>query len=138
VIVQTHQPHHYAIQLSRDHDYDAFYQREIAVRRPLRYPPFSRLVNIRFSGVDEEQVRTAAANVASLLHAAGKGDAVEILGPSPAPLVKLRDLTRWQVLMKSRYPAVMHELCESLQTEKNKVCPSSVTMGFDVDPENMM
>jgi primosomal protein N' (replication factor Y) (superfamily II helicase) len=138
VIVQTHQPHHYAIQLSRDHDYAAFYQREIAVRRPLGYPPFSRLVNIRFSGVDEEQVRTAAANAASLLHAAGKGDAVEILGPSPAPLVKLRDLTRWQVLMKSRYPTLMHELCETLQTEKNRVCPSAVTMGFDVDPENMM
>ena len=138
VIIQTHQPHHYAIQQSRDHNYDAFYQQEIAVRSPLLYPPFSRLINIRFSGVDENQVQKGAADVAAFLRATGRGDAVDILGPSPAPLVKLRDLTRWQLLMKSRNSAAMHALCVALQAEKGRLCPSAVTMGFDVDPENMM
>ncbi|MBM9537146.1 replication restart helicase PriA [Desulfobulbus alkaliphilus] len=138
VIIQTHQPHHYAIQQSRDHNYDAFYQQEIAVRSPLGYPPFSRLINIRFSGVDEEQVQKAAANVAAFLRETGEGGAVEILGPSPSPLVKLRDLTRWQLLLKSRFPAAMHALCAALQAEKSRLCSSAVTMGVDVDPENMM
>lgn len=138
VMIQTHQPHHYAIQQARDHNYDAFYQQEIAVRSPLGYPPFSRLINIRFSGVDEAQVQSAAARVAAFLRKSGEGDAVEVLGPSPSPLVKLRDLTRWQLLMKSRNHTAMHALCVALQAEKSKLCPAAVTMGFDVDPENMM
>jgi primosomal protein N' (replication factor Y) len=63
VIVQTYQPHHYSIQLARRHDYFSFYAREIAVRAPLRYPPFSRMINIRFSGLRNERVETSAASV---------------------------------------------------------------------------
>ena len=55
-----------------------------------------------------------------------------------SPLVKLKDRTRWQLLLKSRYPAVLHEVCETLLSEKSKLCPQAVTMSFDVDPENMM
>ena len=138
VIVQTYQPRHYAIHLAQHHDYDAFYSREIATRQPLSYPPFSRLVNIRFSGIKELQVQTAATAVAAFLHGHKWGNKVDILGPSPSPLVKIKDRTRWQLLLKSKYPSVLHELCVALLAEKNKLCPQAVQMSFDVDPENMM
>jgi primosomal protein N' (replication factor Y) len=138
VIIQTYQPHHYAINLAQHHDYDAFYSREITARQPLSYPPFSRLVNIRFSGIKESQVQVTATAVTTFLHGHKWGNKVDILGPSPAPLVKLKDRTRWQLLLKSQYPSVLHELCEALLAEKNKLCPQAVNMSFDVDPENMM
>jgi len=138
VIIQTYQPHHYAIHLAQHHDYDAFYNREITARQPLGYPPFSRLVNIRFSGVKELQVQTTAETVAAYLHGHEWGNRAEILGPSPAPLVKLKDRTRWQLLLKSHYPSVLHAFCRALLAEKNRLCPQAVTMSFDVDPENMM
>jgi primosomal protein N' (replication factor Y) len=138
VIVQTYQPHHYAIDLARHHDYTAFYDREIGVRGPLSYPPFSRLVNIRFSGVRELQVQTVAETIAAFLRNHPWGPQVDILGPSPAPLVKLKDRTRWQLLLKSRSPAVLHALCDALMAEKKRLCPQAVTMSFDIDPENMM
>ena len=138
VIIQTYQPHHYSVHLAQQHEYTAFYEREIGVRQPLRYPPFSRLVNIRFSGLKEERVEQAAGLVAGFLRHHPRANRVEILGPSPSPLVKLKDRTRWQLLLKSRSPAVLHDLCEALLGEQKKLCPRSVTMSFDVDPENMM
>jgi primosomal protein N' (replication factor Y) len=138
VIIQTYQPHHYSVHLAQHHDYTAFFDREIGVRQPLRYPPFSRLVNIRFSGLKEERVEQAAGLVADFLRRRQWTNQVDILGPSPAPLVKIKDRTRWQLLLKSRYPAVLHEICETLLAEKSRLCPRAVTMNFDVDPENMM
>jgi primosomal protein N' (replication factor Y) len=138
VILQTYQPHHYAVHLSQHHDYTAFYDREISVRQPLAYPPFSRLINIRFSGRNERQVQATAEGVADFFHGHQWSNKVDILGPSPAPLVKLKDRTRWQLLLKSRYPAVLHQLCHALLAEKKNLCPQAVVMSFDVDPENMM
>lgn len=138
VIVQTYQPRHYSIMLAQRHDYRTFYEREITVRQPLRYPPFSRLVNIRFSGLKAERVEEAAAKTAAFLRRHPRSDQVKILGPTPSPLPKLKDRVRWQLLLKSPSSAVLHALCEALLAEKKKICPGTVTLSFDVDPENMM
>jgi len=138
VIVQTYQPHHYSIHLAQQHAYTTFYEQEIGVRQPLRYPPFSRLVNVRFSGRSEEQVQRAAALVAGFLRRHPLAHQAEVLGPSPAPLVKLKDRIRWQLLVKSRSSAILHDLCAAVLAEKGTLCPRTVAMGFDVDPENMM
>lgn len=137
VIVQTYQPHHYSITLAQQHDYAAFYKREVAVRQPLRYPPFSRLVNIRLSGLKAEQVEKAASNVATFLQQYRSGQ-VEILGPTPSPLSKLKDRVRWQLLLKSPSSALLHTICEALLADRDKICPRAVALSFDVDPENMM
>ncbi len=138
VLVQTYQPNHYAIQQARSHDYPGFFEREIDARRPLAYPPFSRLVNIRISGLDEDKVRTAAHQVADFLRSRSPGRVVEILGPSPAPLMKLKDRTRWQLMLKSAHHAALHELCRQLLAEQARICPRPITLTLDVDPENMM
>lgn len=138
VIVQTYQPRHYSITLARQHDYQAFHQQEIAVRHPLRYPPFSRLVIIRFSGRKEERVEQAAVRVARFLRGHRLAHGSDILGPTPAPLSKLKDDMRWQLLVKSHSSAVLHELCEAVLAERTTLCSHDVVMGFDVDPENMM
>ena len=49
VIVQTALPDHYVIQKAKDHDYEGFYQAEMAFRTALRYPPLTRMVNVRVS-----------------------------------------------------------------------------------------
>ena len=138
VIIQTYQPSHYSVRLAQHHDYEAFFAQEIAVRRPLGYPPFSRLVNIRFSGLKEQQVAQAAGRVAEFLRRQYGNNQVDVLGPSPAPLVKLKDRTRWQLLLKSGSSALLQAMCEALLAEKAELCPRSVSMSLDVDPENMM
>nr|WP_320013240.1 primosomal protein N' [uncultured Desulfobulbus sp.] len=138
VIIQTYQPHHYALELAQQHDYPAFFAREIAVRAPLAYPPFTRLVNIRFSGVREQQVQQAAQQVAGFIRAHKWASSMDLLGPTPAPLVKIRDKTRWQLLLKSSNQQVLHAVCSAVLEQKGKLWPSSVRLSVDVDPENMM
>ncbi|MGD9947887.1 MAG: primosomal protein N' [Desulfobulbus sp.] len=138
VFVQTYQPQHYAIQLAQQHDYEAFFTREIAVRSPFAYPPFSRMVNIRFSGLREEQVQKAASRVAEFIRGHKWASVIDLLGPSPAPLVKIKDNTRWQLLLKSKNQQVLHAMCDELLEKKRHLCPSSVRLSLDVDPENMM
>jgi primosomal protein N' (replication factor Y) len=76
--------------------------------------------------------------VAAFLHERGDRRGVEILGPSPAPLMKLKDQTRWQLLLKSPQHTVLHELCTAVLAEESRLCPHTVTMTLDIDPENMM
>jgi primosomal protein N' (replication factor Y) len=46
VLVQTINPDHYAVRLAAAQDYQAFYQKELAFRRALHYPPFSAMANL--------------------------------------------------------------------------------------------
>lgn len=140
VIVQTHQPDHYAICSARDHDYTGFYEQEILNRQELSYPPFSRLVNIRFNGRNEPGVRQVAEKTGEFLRlqAAEKKIPIEILGPAPSPLSMLRGRYRYQILLKSGVIGGLQKLCLFLLSEKNRLCPPSVRLHIDVDPENMM
>lgn len=138
VIVQTYQPDHYAIRLAQAQDYAGLFAEEMALRRQLGYPPFSRLVNVRLSGLHEREVEQAAANVAVFARNSDTKGAVAVLGPAPAPLSKIKDRLRRQVLLKSADTRSLHGLCDSLVQQKAKLCPRSVSMQIDVDPETML
>ncbi len=141
VVIQTHQPRHYTVLYAQQHDYRKFYEHELALRTELGYPPFSRLVNIRMSSSSEERVKQCAEQVAGFLKRSvgcrGWRD-IEILGPAPAPLARLKDKSRWQVMIKSNQPALLHDLCARLLAGRSEICPHNVKLTVDVDPENMM
>ncbi|MHB8790887.1 MAG: replication restart helicase PriA [Desulfobulbaceae bacterium] len=141
VIIQTYQPHHYSVLCAQQHDYLALYNQELALRRDLRYPPFSRLVNIRISGSDEAKVKESAGRISAFLRSATarqRGMPVEILGPAPAPLARIKDKSRWQLLLKSSRLPLLHELCEQLLADSARLCGRGISLAVDVDPENMM
>jgi len=141
VIVQTYQPHHYALQCARDHDYENFFARELELRRDLQYPPFSRMVNIRISSASDATTQESADRAGAFLRKTLEElgwRAVEVLGPAPAPLVRIKNRTRWQVLLKSGRTGLLHELCERLLEAYPKICSPKSTLSIDVDPENMM
>ena len=97
-------------------------------------------MNIRFSGEHEERVAAAAGAAAAFLQTAIERDAaaVDILGPAPAPLSMIRNRFRWQLLLKSKDPPLLHLLCNQLINEKSLYYSTGIRMGIDVDPENMM
>ena len=57
VIIQTHQPEHYAIQCATQHDFDNFIDQEASFRSDLLYPPFCELTNITLSCTNEIQLK---------------------------------------------------------------------------------
>ncbi len=98
VLIQTLQPTHPAIEMSVAHDYETFFEAELKDRKPLHYPPFSRLILIEFRGLHEDAVRQRAEQFATLFPE--KASYYERLGPTPPTIAKLRGEYRWHLLIK--------------------------------------
>jgi len=138
VLVQTHHPEHYSINNSKSHNYEDMFSEEISLRQALQFPPFSRLINLRFAGEKEEAVRKAASQVAEIARQNCRPQ-IEVLGPAPAPLSRLRGVYRWQLLLKSADLHGLHTLSGHLKTIfGGPGFPSGVKLTVDVDPENML
>jgi primosomal protein N' (replication factor Y) len=118
VIFQSYNQEHYSLQNARSHNYLGFYEREIACRQELRFPPFAELVKIGFTGLRSETVSAAAAEFYRLLQGqlqqrapeAAALNAVELLGPAPALIPKIQDNYRWQILVKSAEPSLLEQI----------------------------
>ncbi len=140
VIVQTMQPEHYAIGLAAEHSYEALVDKELAIRKGPGFPPFSRLIFILVEHKDEKQARQLATKIADgikswcSLH--DNSGAVTVLGPAPAPLEKLRDHYRWQILVKGSRLVILHGLAEYLVS--NFANSRAGRVIIDIDPENML
>ena len=99
-IVQTLYPEHYSVQLACRQDYPAFFDRELAYRTGLRYPPMVALVNAVVRGRSLEDATHVADRLAESVLKADAGRTFTVLGPAPAPLTKLRGEHRAQVFLK--------------------------------------
>ena len=138
VLVQTLQPHHISLQCAAHHDFPRFAEQELASRRELGYPPFARLVQIRCEGADagatERIVRALNAHLRQL---AFKG--VCVLGPTPAPLERLRGRHRWQLLLRSRNGAALRATAAAgRDAVRRQARAADVRVLLDVDPYNML
>ncbi len=108
-ILQTYQPTHYAVQAAAGHDYIGFYRRELAYRRELGYPPFTKLARLLFRSKSAEKVQRAAERAAEQVRAILETLPIEarLVGPAPAFFGKVMDVYRWQLLIKSSDPAAI-------------------------------
>lgn len=100
-IIQTYTPEHEAISLVKTHDYKAFYKDEIAERRLMWYPPFCKIISVQIQSDDEETAKTAARQfVASVGDIKSLPQKIQVLGPIPAYISKLKNKYRWQIVFK--------------------------------------
>ncbi len=139
VIIQALNPEHYSINTAQLHDYRQLYDREIELRRGLKFPPFVRLINIRIEGENEQLVQVNARKIGERARQMTRQhSAVDILGPAPAPLAKLHGRFRWQLLIKSSELKTLHGFTSALLAQHRQTMPASVKLSLDVDPENML
>lgn len=112
VIFQSYTPEHYAIQAAAEHDYLAFYEREIEFRREHNYPPVQRLARLIFwdknLGKVEEKTEEMAAILRHRLDEMGPlSESFDLMGPVPAFFVRYRGFYRWQLLIRAPDPALL-------------------------------
>jgi primosomal protein N' (replication factor Y) len=101
VVVQTFNPEHYALVAAQKHDFRAFYRDEIQFRRELRYPPFSVLANVLATAGSEAEAQAAIDAAALAFKTAGRGGDVELLGPTAAPIARLKNRFRRHLLLRA-------------------------------------
>jgi primosomal protein N' (replication factor Y) len=129
VYIQTFSPFHPAVQCSRRGDWESFAEQELAMRKELGYPPFTRLCAVTFTGTDEGAVASAAALAAERLRA-GVPDGVRVTGPAPAALAKAKGKYRVQVGLWTEEVRRVAGLLRAVAADR---WPEGVTVGVDVD-----
>jgi primosomal protein N' (replication factor Y) len=138
VLIQTYHPYHYALRHASGQDYAGFYEEEIRHRQNHSYPPFVALASLLVHGAKLEQVRADALQLREELDAANPGRIVRVLGPAPAPLARLKNQFRMQLLIKGRKRQQLRDVIDgALKAVVNKgVHLRSVNV--EIDPVSIM
>lgn len=134
-IIQTYEPEHYAFQYIRHHDYKGFYKKEIELRKELNYPPFSRFLRIVLSF----RTKDAADRIMkSATKRTGKIDesGIDILGPAPAPIEKIRNFWRWHLILKGRNAKSLRQAASRILEQIKDI--RGIKVDVDVDPINLL
>ena len=121
-VIETYTPGNDVIRCAARQDYDAFYESEIRMRRLRRYPPFADLFTVTVSGTEEGRVLRAAVSVRETLRqlcrrpelAAGEP---EVLGPAPAPVVKVNNRFRYRCTLVGKNDKATREMLAWLQKD---------------------
>lgn len=144
VILQTYNSKHFSILAARDQDAKRFYEKEITFRKALNYPPFSRIIQLKISGQDKRKTGQAATELGkrccTLLQKSRTFErTLEVLGPIPAPLARIAQEYRWQILIKGKRVETLHEFVRQLMQEQGALLNQrKVKVQIDVDPFFMM
>ncbi len=143
VIVQTYNPEHYSITHAALHDYDGFAKKELEYRKQLYYPPYGRLARVVLRGTKDQDVKEKSVEIAETLMETIKSsngsllaglhkDKVGVLGPAPAPIVKVKDNYRWHLIVKADSFKNLSTILKSIENKNRN--SKKVQMMIDVDP----
>lgn len=135
VIIQTYWADHPAVLAVMRRDPSLLFDAERADRASIGYPPYVRLANVGFSGPSAPDVREAATRFAGTL-AEQLPDGWRILGPSPAPIARLKNRWRWHLVLKAPADADISTVLAQVDTVTPGV--DEVTRSIDVDPAGML
>lgn len=142
-IVQTYNPEHYAIQASKDQDYEKFYENEIAFRKNMKYPPFCEIINVIFTGDDADKIFSMAEGIKKIMTQkvdlyAERENYLAMYGPVPCGIAKIRDKYRFHILIKCVSASLIQKSFSEAVKElilKNKY---DIQVAVDVNPVNFI
>ena len=137
VLVQSYHPEHYAVKFAAQHDYLGFVAREMTFRRSLHYPPFSVLANVLLQSDRLEEAAGWAAEVGKFFERE-KIAGIKVLGPAAAPIVKLKRIYRFHLILKSQQRKVLIDALHRMLAfaESNAIARRSLIV--DVDAVSLM
>ncbi|HUR80819.1 MAG TPA: primosomal protein N', partial [Thermoanaerobaculia bacterium] len=136
VMIQTAFPQHYAIQHALRHDYEAFFASEIEFRRTFHYPPLTSMIALLFRGENLADVEKASRECGELLEKALEPlNGTRIQGPAPAPMARIKDVWRFQILLRSPMRTGLRRAVEAVLLPRKW---KGVEVAIDVDPINIL
>ncbi|MGR3309409.1 MAG: replication restart helicase PriA [Candidatus Brocadiales bacterium] len=143
VIIQSFNPAQYSIVCATTHDYEKLARKELEYRRQLNYPPYSKLLMILFRGSKLEAVKERSFIVADRLKNFAKScietqglASLQVLGPAPASITKIKNKFRWHILVKAQSYEMFQKMLEDAKGELKT--SKGVQAIIDVDPGMML
>jgi primosomal protein N' (replication factor Y) len=135
VLVQTYAPDHPAIRFAALHDYEGFARCELPEREKFGVPPFGRVVRLIARGPDEAAVSAYTNDLAAAIRAAAD-PSVRVLGPAPAPILKIRNLYRFHLQLRCPNSRPVQMLANTVPSQHP--APHGIELVIDVDPITML
>ena len=134
VIIQTFNPDHYAINLVKNHDYLGFYQKEMFIRRQLKYPPYFYICNIRISGKDSSYIFDEALKIKRFFDKSL--DKIIILGPSGSSLFRINNIFRYNIILKYKNDNSLYPVLNKIMNHYNS--NNKIKLDIDFNPSQMV
>lgn len=120
VVIQTYAPEHYAIEAAKEQNYEAFYEKEIAYRKLMHYPPSGNMLLIQLQNEDEKVLQVEAENIKKyidMLLVNHKRDCIAI-GPADAGIAKMNDIYRKVIYIKSENYRLLVAIKDRLESKQ--------------------
>ena len=138
VIMQSYDPDHPALLAAAAQDYAAFFAKEAEERKELHYPPYGRLVEIELRGKKSERVQALGDAIRRIVGRAAADRAVEILGPTPKPLARLKGEERWHLLLRSGSRTALRQTLAAALPKLRDLRHPGARWAVDVDPYQLL
>ena len=135
VYIQTYTPGHYVFDYVKNNDYKGFFRKEMSLREELSYPPFSKMVRIVLKFRTRDMGAKIMKEVSEIINKTSiRG--IDILGPSPAPIEKIRNLWRWHLILKGKNSRNLRSKASEIVKMLNEI--DNVKTYVDVDPISLL
>jgi primosomal protein N' (replication factor Y) len=132
VLIQTINPDHYAVRIAAAQDYQAFYEKELAFRRMMRYPPFSAMANVLVRSEKKEMAMRLSSELGLLL--TPPPEKLRVMGPAEAPVARVKNEYRYQFLIKAASRTALNELLQRIRWFALERKWGATALVIDVDP----
>ncbi len=139
VLIQTYNPDHYAISTSIKQHYETFADKELILRKALKYPPDFKIARFIFAHKTEKILKEQTAKAIPILESLRNtypSKQLLILGPLPAPMVKLQNNYRYHIIIKADSYKLISHVVSILK--KNLKLSSMIKTSIDIDPYSLM
>ncbi len=142
VVIQTYQPEHYAVVHAANQDYEAFYNEEIIYRDLMQYPPVAHMLAVQIFAAQEEEGRRLAEYLGHrtrrLSEAEERFGRLQIIGPSPAGIGKVKDIYRFVFYIKEESYEALIAVKDRLEQIMQVMELKAIHIQFDFDPMNTL
>ncbi|OPJ61754.1 primosomal protein N' [Clostridium oryzae] len=139
VVVQTYSPEHYSIVSSAHSNYEEFYNEEIGIRKSMEYIPFNDIINVNLNSLNEKLLIDTIRKVYDDLQILFQHDKnVHILGPCPCSISKIKELYRWQIILKGKFDIDTKQRIKKVVYDNLKFVYNDIKLNLDVNPNTLI
>lgn len=139
VIIQTYNPDNFSIQNAASNSYIEFFNQEIKVREDMNYPPFSKILCINLSSKNEDLLIKNIQNIGIFLKDMLQNhDKIDMLGPCPCSISKIKELFRWQIILKGDIDYTLANEIRLAVYNLLKENRNDIRVGLDINPNSLL
>ena len=138
VILQTYNPSHYSLNYAKNYDYEGFYNEEFTARGLMYYPPFGRILLLNASSKNENSLKNFMNLLKDELSSiSNQEENIDMLGPVPCIISKIKDNFRWQIIFKGDLSLDFCKKIKDKLYQLNKNVYNEIKVTIDINPNNL-